>query len=408
MNKADNSPMGSENSSTLHSSTPTPAQPQGQKKPRILVIDDSRLVRVSIKKVLADEFDIIEAGDGEEGWEKLIADPSIQAVLTDAGMPRLDGHGLIQRIRAYQDNHVKNIPVMMITGAEADQTEAREKALEIGATDFITKPFDKAQLIARVRGYTKLDQTQRDLENTEDALAKQTVIDTVTKVHNRRYLLQRGEQDLAFTKRHNEELSVIAISIDQFGVLHKQYGDEHCQEILKWVAHMIKQMMRKEDTVARVDHSRFAIIAPTAGRMAAAVLCERIRKQFTNTPYSETVIALQITVSIGLSCYTRDKSCTIEDLLSEAEKRSEQAIRLGGNRTIASSDKADKPATSTRTLSVDSALLAIKKSDADKLKPYLITLARQVLPIIELCNEKFHWQIESHLKAIKMKLDGHS
>lgn len=405
MNKADNTPGHSDSTVAQPQNSPQQlAQPHAHKKPRILVIDDSRLVRVSIKKVLAEEFDIVEAGDGEEGWEALASDHSIQAVLTDAGMPRLDGHGLIQRIRAHQDNRIKDIPVMMITGAEADATEAREKALEIGATDFITKPFDKAQLIARVRGYTKLDQTQRDLEDTEEALAKQTVIDSVTKVHNRRYLLQRGEQDLAFSIRHNGDLSVIAISIDQFGVLHKQYGEEHCQEILKWTAHLIKQMMRKEDTVARVDNSRFAIIAPTAGRMAAAALCERIRKQFINTPYTETVIALPISVSIGLSCYGRDKSGTIEDLLLEAEKRSEQALRLGGNRTIASSDKSASPAATARTLSVDSALMAIKRHEVDKLKPYLVILAQQVIPILELCNEKFHWQIETHINAIKAKL----
>lgn len=398
MNKAESSSTTANGSGTQ--------QAHVQKKPRVLVIDDSRLVRVSIKKVLAEEFDIVEAGDGEDGWDLLTNDKTIQAVLTDAGMPRLDGHGLILRIRAHQDSRIKDIPIMMITGAEAGQVEAREKALEVGATDFVTKPFDKAELIARVRGYTRLDQTQRDLEQSEDTLAKQSVIDNVTKVHNRRYFLQRGEQDLAFTTRHNEDLSIIAISIDQFGALHNQYGDEHCVEILKWSANLIKQMMRKEDTVARVDHSRFAIIAPTAGRMAAAVLCERIRKQFLATPYTETVISLPITISIGLSCNGRDKPSNIEDLLSEAVKRSEQAMRLGGNRTIASSDKVDKAVMPMKVPSIDSALLAIKRNEQDKLKPFLLILARQVLPILELCNTKFHWQIETHLNAIKTKLNN--
>ena len=387
--------------------SPTPGSnttSQAPAKPRVLVIDDSRLVRVSIKKVLDGEFQILEAGDGEEGWEQLVNDTQIQAVITDAGMPRLDGYELIKRIRADATSHIKHIPIMMITGAEADQVDAREQALDMGATDFITKPFDKTKLLARVRAYTKLDQTQRNLEDTEEALAEQSVIDKDTGVHNRKYFIQRGEQDLAFARRHNEVLSVIVIGIDNFGILNKQHGEAITKQVLGWAANLVKNDMRVEDTVARVAHSRFAILTPKTGRMAAAALCERIRKQFTTATFNAENSNVAVNVSVGLSCFGHDKLNSMEEFLALAENRSLQAQRLGGNRTIASSEKAEKAAANRQSLSVDTALRAIQGGQYDALRPFLLLLARRVIPIIELCNEKLDWKIDEHIDAIKNKL----
>lgn len=375
-------------------------------KPFILVIDDSRLVRVSIKKTLADEFTIIEAADGEEGWEMLNGETRIQVVITDAGMPRLDGYGLISRIRDDSNIRIKEIPVMMITGAEAGETEARERALNLGATDFITKPFDKTQLLARVRGYTKLDQTQRNLENTEVALAEQSVIDTITGIHNRRYFLQRGEQHLAFVRRHSQDLSIIVVGIDNFSDLQDRYGVKIANQTLGWAARLVTDIKRKEDIIARVDQSRFAIAAPTAGRMAAAVLCERIREHFIESKFTDTTHSLSVTASLGLACLGREASESVEDLLKLAEDRVRQAQKLGGNRTVASNNKANPQASSVPAPSVDAALAIIKSGHPEKTHPLLLILGRQVFPILEMCNKKLNWNIDEHITAIKLKLEG--
>ena len=97
--------------------TDSPTDDTTSEKPRILIIDDSRLVRVKLTNVLQDEFDISEAEDGESGWEKLLADDNIKVVLTDAGMPKLDGYGLIKRIRAHGESRVQEVPIIMITAA---------------------------------------------------------------------------------------------------------------------------------------------------------------------------------------------------------------------------------------------------------------------------------------------------
>ena len=121
-------------------------------------------------------------------------------------MPHLDGYDLIARIRAHDDPRFQHIPVNMVTAA--DDEAARQRALELGATDCITKPFDKAQLLARVRAQARMDQTSRDLAETSEALIKHATDDALTGVRSRRYFLRRGEQDLAFASRHQQDLSV--------------------------------------------------------------------------------------------------------------------------------------------------------------------------------------------------------
>ena len=128
-------------------------------KPKVLVIDDSRIVHAAIKKAIKEEFEVLDAYDGEEGWIMLRQDNEIQVVITDQGMPKLDGFGLISRVRQSAVSRINEIPIIMVTGAEEEQVEISEKALDMGATDFLTNPFENNIIRARVRSNINLDQT---------------------------------------------------------------------------------------------------------------------------------------------------------------------------------------------------------------------------------------------------------
>ena len=123
--------------------------------PRVLIIDDSRIVRASIIKHIKGTYDFREEPDGEAGWQTLLLDPSIQVVISDISMPKLDGFELLQRIRASKVSRVQEIPVIVISGDEEDA--ARIRAKELGATDFINKgignvEYHAADLFADGRG----------------------------------------------------------------------------------------------------------------------------------------------------------------------------------------------------------------------------------------------------------------
>ncbi len=367
------------------------ADDQSSAKPRIIIVDDSRLVRVSLSNVLQDEFEIVEAIDGEEGWEALLANNKIQVVLTDAGMPKLDGYGLIERIRAHEKKRLQEIPIIMITAAEDE--ESRQEALKIGATDFITKPFDKAQLLARVRAQAKHDQTTREL-------AKQSTDDKVTGIRSRHYFLTRGKQDLAFTTRHDQDLSVIVVGMDNFQTLRATGDKAIIMNALSAVAKALKTSIRTEDTLARTSNSHFAIIAPTLGWSEAEVVCNRIRQQISESPFNNEHSELSLTVSIGLVNHGVDKVETIEEYLSLAEKYVAKAQAAGGNSLMATEQKK----AAKKRISIDAALRILMQGRPDALVPHLNSIAAQIIPLLEYCNKKLIWGADEHIEAIKKRL----
>lgn len=385
----------------------------GAVRARILVIDDSRVVRISIRKVLDAEFDVIEAEDGEAGWEALLADPQIQVVLTDAGMPRLDGYDLIARIRAHDEARIQHIPVNMVTAADDEAT--RQRALALGATDFITKPFDKAQLLARVRAQARADQTTRDLAETSEALIEHATDDALTQVRSRRYFLRRGEQDLAFAHRHQQDLSVFVVGIDGFDTIKAQHPATTSDDILVFVAHSLKQAIRTEDTLARSADAQFAIIAPTLGGAEADRVCNRIRQQIADNPLKVVGTPIPLSVSIGLSRRGESSAGSsagsgaansagnseqrIEDVLALAESYLAKAQAAGGNRLVT----AEQVRAPKKRISIDAALRILAQGDPEKLAPHINTMMEQLLPLLAFCNTTQQWQIEPHLEAIKQK-----
>lgn len=124
-----------------------------ENKVSILIVDDSRTVRAGLSKVLSKQFSIIEAVDGEDGWEKLQENDEIKLVVTDIMMPKLDGYGLICRIRGADGEKLKKIPIIVVTSAEDEIS--RERAHACGANNFIVKPAKETDLLERVNFHTE-------------------------------------------------------------------------------------------------------------------------------------------------------------------------------------------------------------------------------------------------------------
>ncbi len=373
-------------------------------KVRVLVADDSRVIRKAINKILSNEFELIEAEDGETAWEHLLKDDSIEVLVSDIEMPKLDGYSLICRIRAAETERVRNVPIIVITGADDELT--RERAFACGATDFIIKPIDGVQLLARTRAHAKLDQTTRRLEETATALEEQTAVDPLTQLHSRRYFIQRGVQDLAYAKRHNSDLSVIRIDIDNFRTIYKQHGDQVSDQILVWLAKILTATCRTEDTVARIGGGEFAIIAPSSGRMEAAVLCERVRTAVAAEPFKHANLSIALTTSLGLSTLGRDPGESIEELLGLAEQRMTLAKAAGGNRLgVSYQEEAPKPEEAIiEQPDLETALKMLGANEGGKLVPFLPDLIGRCMPLLEFCNKKLDLGLGFAIESLKDKL----
>ncbi len=134
-------------------------------KPLILIVDDSPTIRLSLSHALQDEFTPMEAVNGEQAWEFISSDSRIEVVITDLSMPKLDGLGLVKRMRDSVVMRIRNMPVIMVTGD--DDTAAREASFMAGVNDFVAKTSDRIELLARLRAHRKLAVTLRELEESQ-------------------------------------------------------------------------------------------------------------------------------------------------------------------------------------------------------------------------------------------------
>ena len=153
-----------------------------ESKTTILVVDDSRTVRAGLSKVLSRQFTVIEAVDGEDGWDKLKDNDDIKLVVTDIMMPKLDGYGLICRIRGADPEQIKDIPIIVVTSAEDELS--RERAHACGANNFIVKPARSTDLLERVNFHTEANLNNShivspDMAQYEDRI-ESAVIETPT------------------------------------------------------------------------------------------------------------------------------------------------------------------------------------------------------------------------------------
>lgn len=375
-------------------------------KPCVLVVDDSRVIRRAIQKVLGDEFTLLEAGDGDTGWERLLADERIQVVVSDVEMPKLDGYALICRIRAAESPRLRAVPVIIITGADDERT--RQRAFACGATDFVTKPIDGVQLLARARAHARLDETIRRLDETTRKLEDVTAIDPLTELYSRRYFLQRAEQDLAYARRHKEPLSLIRIDIDSFRAVYKSLGDETTDRLLVWLAGILRATLRTEDTIARIRAAEFAILAPSTARADGAALCERLRAAVAERPFSYDTESLTLTLSLGLVTWGADPGDTLEELLARAEKRLTLAKAAGGNQLGVGYEEAVPPPEEAvmEAPDIETALRILADGESGKLAPFLPDLLARLLPLLEYSDRQLELEAGPALEALRERLRG--
>lgn len=295
---------------------------------RVLVVDDAQVMRRAVEKMLQGEYEVVLAEDGEAGWEALQRDPTIDILITDIQMPRLDGYGLICRLRADSHPRIRELPIITITGAEDDETRIR--AYACGSTDFLTKPFDKKLLESRVHAYLRLKRAS--LLHTANAAQSVQPTDALTGLSGLGAFIKIGKEYFHHAKAGGQDLSVTALDIDNFASLQRQHGPAVTNALLKQIAKGLTATVRKEDVVARVGETEFAILIPQADRARAMALCERLRERVASEPVSTPAGPAPVTASFGLVTLKNDVPETFEKFLVLVEQRLSQARSDGGNR----------------------------------------------------------------------------
>lgn len=358
---------------------------------KVLVVDDSRMVRASLIKHLRGRFEVREETDGEAGWQTLLVDPSIQLVLTDIGMPRLDGFGLLERIRSSRVARVHDIPVIIISGDEDDA--ARERAIKMGANDFITKGIGGVELIARLESLSRLAQTQRELEASRAALASQSPLDPTSGLATEAYLNVHGEQEMALARRHQADISAMVIEIDHYEQLVEWHGSHVAQLITRKLSKILSSKVRKEDTVAQLAPAQFAVLSPSTDPLGCCAFALRMQRAMEKLVMTYREERIRISVTIGVASSSIDGMQTVSHLVGVAAGRAQTGKAAGGNRVVSDQGEVDQAMVDRymkQLISIDHALLQIRIGAANEVADRLPEVIATLLPLLELIESRLH------------------
>jgi diguanylate cyclase (GGDEF)-like protein len=358
---------------------------------KVLIVDDSRIVRASLIKHIRGHFEFREEPDGEAGWQTLVVDPSIALVLTDIGMPQLDGYGLLERIRESKLARLQNMPVVIISGDEDDA--AKEKARQLGANDFVTKGIGSAELVARIDSLLRLAHTARDLAESRDALAAQSLLDPLSGLPTQSYFKQHGAQEIALARRHQGDISVMVIEIDGFAAFAARYGAAVAKTVARKLSSMLATKVRQEDTVAELAEGQFSVLSPVTDLVGCCAFALRMQKVVEKLVMTYRGESISISITAGISSSSADGLSSISHLIGIAAKRAQAGQAAGGNRVIGDKGEVTQ-ATIDRCMkqvvSVDRMLAFLRAGDpgavTDRLPDVILTL----LPLLELIESQVH------------------
>ena len=345
--------------------------------PRILVVDDSRVVRASIIHHLKGCYETREEADGEAAWQTLVLDNSIRAVISDLQMPKLNGYELLERLRTSKLRRLQQLPFILVSGEETE--EERAKAQALGVSDFVTKGAGSTEILARVNNLLALSSARENLDAGRERMVK----DPLTGLFTRKYLELQAAQGLAHSARHGVDTSVMVLGFDGFSGLIERLGATVADEVGNRFARMLAANIRQDDSLGHFGAGQFAVISPGTAPAYCVTFAERVREAVEVARLSVQGQTLAVTVSIGLASIPADVVSSAAGLLDLAGQRMQQAMQRGGNCT-----ESGGLLPATRPISIHRALALLTANRPGPVIPHLPALTRQLLPLLALMNQE--------------------
>jgi diguanylate cyclase (GGDEF)-like protein len=285
---------------------------------KILIIDDSSDARAIAKARLGPEgHSIVFAANGAEGLA-CAARENPDLILLDVDMPDLSGFEVCRRLK--NDPAMSAIPVIFVSGS--NDVPDKIKGLDLGAVDYVTKPFDAYELRARVRAALRTKRLQ-------DLLRDRALIDPLTELANRRAFDDRLEQEWARAWRYTLCLSLIMVDIDHFKDVNDQHGHQVGDEVLRQVARRLHMGFRLSDLLFRYGGEEFTVLLPESTLVSASQLAERLRLGLCMEPVLVPGQRLDVTASFGVA--DNENMEKAEQLVAAADASLYQAKAQGRN-----------------------------------------------------------------------------
>jgi two-component system cell cycle response regulator len=293
--------------------------------PSLLTVDDSSFIHELVELRLADD-DLLQyhAHDGPQGMEMAVTlRPDV--ILLDVIMPGVSGFDLCRQLKS--DPRTSQIPVIFLTGAS--DTLNKVQGFDLGAIDYVTKPFDPAELRARIRAALRTKRYQ-------DMLAERAQIDAMTSLRNRAYFDAVLHQEVTAARRYDRATSMVLFDLDHFKLINDAHGHPFGDRVLQQVAELLTASIRDCDAACRYGGEEFALVLTETDLDHARMVAERVRGGVCGLQLTHNKTPVSVTVSGGVvsttQFITRD-TLTPESFLEAADSALYLAKSAGRNRT---------------------------------------------------------------------------
>jgi len=295
-------------------------------KQKILIVDDTPLNIKMLGEVLRDDYKVMVATSGERALQIARSDTAPDIILLDIMMPVMDGYEVCKQLKT--DGRTQGIPVIFISAKCETADEMR--GLELGAVDYISKPFSMPIVNARIK-------THLALKKKSDMLEWLTCTDGLTNIANRRRLNEFLKQEWNRGRRIGSLLSLIFVDIDFFKKYNDHYGHQSGDDCLVNVANILESSLaRSTDFVARYGGEEFVAILPETGSEASLGIAEKIRRNVeqADIPHVASDLDRHVTLSLGVASMIPVDGVTADDLLKAADAALYAAKENGRNRVV--------------------------------------------------------------------------
>jgi two-component system, cell cycle response regulator len=295
----------------------------------VVVADDDRLTRELVAGMLRGRgYDVETVPDGQAAVER-VARGGVHLVLLDVLMPRLGGLEACRLLKSMTSGSF--LPVVLVT-VKTDNA-SRVEGLRIGADDYVCKPFDESELVARVEAMLRIKRLHDHVAEAKARLEQLSIHDDLTGLYNYRYLHARLGEEFRRSERIQEPLACLAIDIDRLQLQNEKGGREHGDRVIRQVADAIRRATKEGDVVARFGGDEFLAVLPGMHFAGATAVAERIFTDTAERPaLSEATRGIPVTLSIGVSLFPARDIRTKDALLRAADTALGIAKREGGRR----------------------------------------------------------------------------
>lgn len=294
----------------------------------VLIVEDDREIRDMVSMMVKSMgYLVVTAVNGKDAFARL-HEQVVDIVLLDLMMPEMDGFEFCQRVR--EDTSLHDLHII-ITSAR-DALEDKVRGLELGAADYLTKPFSLTELQARIKVGERIVRYQKALQAQQTQLEHLAREDALTGLANRRRFEERAQEDLLRAGRYQHPLSVLLADLDHFKTINDTYGHQYGDTVLKEVGQTFVRHCRSSDLCARYGGEEFAILLPETQLAEARLVAERLCAAVQNLMFTQAARRVQVTASFGVACVDIGNPQSLKELMEQADQALYIAKRQGRNR----------------------------------------------------------------------------